>query len=823
MKRIGVILILLSLLISISVIPTDATEKKERVVTIAYPIQDGLTEIDEDNIYSGYTYEYLKEISRFTNWKLEFVQFTGDINEQILTAMDKVKTGEIDLMGGLVYSDTLINDYDYSATNYGMGNMAIYVNSDNAEINDTNIYSLKNLDVGIVSTKKEVNVSLKDFGDINGININQLFYDNSSDLQKALENDELDAMILSDLSIPDGDYRVVARFSPRPFYFVTTKGNSQLMSELNEAMTMLNKEQPNYMSNLHEKYFSMANNDFILTAAEKQFIKNNPEIDVLITGGKAPLQYYSDKKREVAGITIDVLDYIGELSGLKFNYIYADNNNEYENLLIENEPMIIGGVTNSNIKNYSTTKVYFNSGISLVTNKGIDIGNLKNKKIALLREAQLDNIAITEENTRISYFDTLLDCIKAVDNGDADYTYMNNHVALFYNSSYSFDDINIIPQENQRTQGIYFAISDKTSYDLMNIMNKGIDAISNNQLEDIVFTNANAIESNVTFFDYFESNQIQVIATVIILILIIALILLIWRSFINKRNNKIIFNEYYRYQQISEFSHDCFIEYNVNTDTLVLMGGGAKLLSDKLIIHNYLEQSMSGQELLAHTLKTLKAYEEERFVKFVDGTKRWLKINLRPVFNDVNKVTHIIGKAIDIQSEKEEQLLWRDLARKDSLTKIYNSAACREEVEKFLKENDNDMVALIIIDVDNFKEINDTYGHLCGDVVLRKIVQSLIAVSHPLDIFGRVGGDEFLVLFKHPDSIKRVEEYCQNMIKAVSKVRYQNEYIETSISVGAVVSRNKTTYDDLYKLADKALYDVKKSGRNNYLVIGNEK
>lgn len=137
--------------------------------------------------------------------------------------MDKVKSGEIDLIGGMIYSETLINDYDYSATNYGMGNMAIYVDSNNAEINDTNIYSLKNLNVGIISTKKEVNVSLKDFGDINGININQYFYDNGNDLQTALDNNEIDAIVLSDLSVSVGDYRVVARFSPRPFILLQQK------------------------------------------------------------------------------------------------------------------------------------------------------------------------------------------------------------------------------------------------------------------------------------------------------------------------------------------------------------------------------------------------------------------------------------------------------------------------------------------------------------------------------------------------------------------------------------------------------------------------
>lgn len=196
---------------------------------------------------------------------------------------------------------------------------------------------------------------------------------------------------------------------------------------------------------------------------------------------------------------------------------------------------------------------------------------------------------------------------------------------------------------------------------------------------------------------------------------------------------------------------------------------------------------------------------------------------MRPIFDLNNKPTHIIGKVIDIHSEKEEQLLWRELAQKDSLTKIYNSAACREKAEEFLQNNTAAQVALIIIDIDNFKYINDTYGHLCGDIVLQKIAQALLEVSHPLDIFGRVGGDEFLTLIKYPKSIEKVAEYCQNMIKSTSKVEYQGTHIITSISVGAVVSSVSLSYDELYRLADDALYRVKNNGRNNYCIIDYDK
>ena len=820
MKTLKTILVLLIMSMLINIIPIKAAS---RTVKVAYPIQSGLTEIDEDGLYSGYTYEYLKEISRFTNWNLEFVRLEGTVNEQLSSAMEKVKTGEIDLMGGMLYIDTLINDYDYSATNYGMGNMAIYVNSNNAEINDTSIYSLKNLNVGVVSTKKETNVNLKDFGDINGININQIFFDNTPDLLTSLERNEIDAMVLSDLSIEEGNYRVVARFSPRPFYFVMTKGNQELMSELNEAMTQLNKEQPNYMSNLHERYFSLANRNFILTEAEKGFVANNSKIDVLILGGKAPIQYYDEKKGKVVGITVDVLNYIGKLSGLKFNYIYANDIDEYNKQIETKKPMIIGGVYNSNPEKYITTKAYLDSAMTLVTNKNINANELDGKQAAMIYDSEVDSAAVGDSSNKVNYYGTQLECIKAVENGTADYTYINNHVALFYNSNYDFKNINIIPQGNLRNQGSYFAINTGVADELLDIINKGIDVVSYSKIEETIFTNASTSENDVTFFDYVENNQLQVATFTLMAVAIIVLFFLIWRNYINKRNNEKILSEYKRYQQISEFSHDCFVEYNIATDTLVLMGGGAKLLSKETIIKDFLKRPISNKDTLEMSLRNLTECESEEFVKFIDGKKRWLKINLRPIFDLNNKPTHIIGKVIDIHSEKEEQLLWRELAQKDSLTKIYNSAACREKAEEFLQNNTAAQVALIIIDIDNFKYINDTYGHLCGDIVLQKIAQALLEVSHPLDIFGRVGGDEFLTLIKYPKSIEKVAEYCQNMIKSTSKVESQGTRIITSISVGAVVSSVSLSYDELYRLADDALYRVKNNGRNNYCIIDYDK
>ena len=122
-------------------------------------------------------------------------------------------------------------------------------------------------------------------------------------------------------------------------------------------------------------------------------------------------------------------------------------------------------------------------------------------------DSEVDSAAVGDSSNKVNYYGTQLECIKAVENGTADYTYINNHVALFYNSNYDFKNINIIPQGNLRNQGSYFAINTGVADELLDIINKGIDVVSYSKIEEIIFTNASTSENDVTFFDYVENNQ----------------------------------------------------------------------------------------------------------------------------------------------------------------------------------------------------------------------------------------------------------------------------------------------------------------------------
>lgn len=806
-KQTSVFMILILLLVT-NLIPVSAKTK----VKVAYPIQTGLTEVLDDGDYSGYTYDYLKELERFTDLEFEFITLEGDENEQLMTAMEKVQNGELDLMGAMIYDESLTEMYDYTSTNYGMGNMAIYVLSDNESINDTNIYSLKTLDVGIVSAGGKENIKLREFGTMNGIEIRQHFYNTSTDMQRALDNNEIESIAFSEQAGVTGNYRIVATFSPRPFYFVTTKGNSTLIAELNENMTKLNKEQPSFMSELHEKYFSLKNAQFILTDKEREFIKEHPVIDVALLGGNAPFQS-KNNHNEVSGITTEVLDYIGKLSGIKFNYHYTDSFDEYTKLLSDDSVLVAAGITSSDVINtqFSLSRSYLDSQVQIITRTGIDTDDINGKTLALPKG--VSDSDKTEGD--IQYYDTALERMEAVNRGEVDYTYLSSHTALFYNSVYEFDNISIIPREGSYKIKNCLAVRNSNSTSLINILNKGIDDVTRNEIQSIVFRNGTYANENLSIIDYVVGNPLQSVSFLVI----IGALFMLFRFYTKKKNDEKIISEYNRFQLISDLSGDCFIEYNVHSDLLTLSGGSAKLFSDEKIIENYLSQKHYGIEAMKKILETQRTYNEETLVTFLDGTERWQRVFLQPLFDKHQKMTHIIGKITDIQVQKEEQLLWKELAAKDSLTKIYNSAACREMIEEFLKDSHDSDLAFIILDVDDFKVINDTYGHLYGDQVLQKLANAITYSTKSTDIIGRIGGDEFIIGLKYPESLTYVEEYCKRLMKNI----IDKQFHELTISIGVAFSREKQSYDDVYQMADNALYEVKKAGRNNYSIANDYK
>ena len=172
------------------------------------------------------------------------------------------------------------------------------------------------------------------------------------------------------------------------------------------------------------------------------------------------------------------------------------------------------------------------------------------------------------------------------------------------------------------------------------------------------------------------------------------------------------------------------------------------------------------------------------------------------------------------QKTEKNQLI--EKSQVDGLTKLYNRPATEKMIGEILDENyGSENYALMIIDVDNFKTVNDTYGHLLGDAVLIDVSKIFKNIFRETDIIGRIGGDEFLVFMRKINNENDVREKAEKMCEKIRSL-YANEVTlnKVSISVGiALVLKERILYKELFKNADLALYETKKKGKDGFTIF----
>lgn len=185
---------------------------------------------------------------------------------------------------------------------------------------------------------------------------------------------------------------------------------------------------------------------------------------------------------------------------------------------------------------------------------------------------------------------------------------------------------------------------------------------------------------------------------------------------------------------------------------------------------------------------------------------------------------HIGQRIVELEDSLRQSIAEMEhLAAYDMLTGLLNRRAAIERINAMLDlaQRQQSPIGLCMIDVDHFKQVNDTFGHLAGDEVLRMIAARLTASVRPYDIVGRWGGEEFIVAL--PDTpAETVAEIAHRLLDAIRNEPIQlNEHnaITLTVSIGALaIQQPQQSLDDLVALADEALYEAKAAGRNRVVV-----
>ncbi len=153
------------------------------------------------------------------------------------------------------------------------------------------------------------------------------------------------------------------------------------------------------------------------------------------------------------------------------------------------------------------------------------------------------------------------------------------------------------------------------------------------------------------------------------------------------------------------------------------------------------------------------------------------------------------------------------------MTGLYNRMTAKAKIDQALRQEQTYSSALFMLDIDNFKQINDTYGHTYGDAVLSEVASKLEKIFRQQDLLSRLGGDEFLVFLENiPEdlALSKAQQICERLRTVYSS---SGRYCEISCSVGVAFSpRHGSSFEELYDKADTALYHSKNQGKNRYSV-----
>ncbi len=764
-----------------------------KTIRVGFPIQGKLTYKDEDGKYAGYMVDYLNEIKKYTGWKYEFVEVEGTLNEQLTTLLGMLSNGEIDLMGGMVYNESLDQLYDYPTHSYGTASTAIAVRKDDTRWAVEDFEDWNGIAVGIYPALRTREQQLQKFADINGFTYRLVEYNTFDEVLEAMDNGEIDATIQVDISIFD-TLKSIGKFSPTPYYFATTQGNSEIVRDLNMALSNINTANPYLEEILYEKYFSYKD-QFYISEENKEYVQSLGTVRVLMMDGNAPIHYYDESPK---GISISYLEQLSKATGLQYEVITAENYEDFvEKIKSEDIDLILGVPTDStwvDEMNLLLSIPYLESHRANVFNKHRDDRENQEQKSVYNTQSTLDAINCEKEKN----------------------AYLDFYCTNFYlqkKGTYNNIGTNI----NDTTTVQYtFGLVDHDEIELLSIINNFLSSVSDGQKQSIIYRNT-VVNVDYSIIELLKIYSLQ-ISIVVLIIAVIGILIYLKGIKTKSKIFKEIALQHTRFREMVKLMDECLFEYNYEEDKLKIQNN--KVMFDRKNCVEHFIADYAGYDFLKEMIRN----KEDAFYNFLLDTEndaRWYRVVLKVIKDDKGTVTYALGKIYDVNDDMTEQKALIEQSKRDSLTGLFNRSGAEGYIRDLLAMKPVKGV-LLLIDVDNFKLVNDHMGHPVGDRLLKKTAQFINEYFRDEDIKCRLGGDEFLIFIHSSIQHEWLSEKIENFLIQIQESVFSPyaEY-ELSLSIGAAfVAEDGDTYESLYQKADYAMYIAKHGGKNGFFISG---
>ena len=592
------------------------------------------------------------------------------------------------------------------------------------------------------------------------------------------------------------------------FDYKTLQENSFLLDDLQED------PQSFVMDNLEIEY----------SKTEQDYIKEKQTIKVGYLTHLAPFQYQetnADGSTSFNGLSKVICDSIQDSTDMKFEYIPFNSYKDIIEELTSGAIDIAAGVRveDPNAEDLIFSKSYFELSNVIMKADTLELNQLDHMTEGYLKGSEL-NTGVSSKSEKIGY-DSIEDLIHALEHKEVDFAVCNYYSAHYYIKDVNASYVAVIPLTEKASYCLAFSKNVDTR--LVSICNKCIYSFPEDHIQMILTQYMDPKAESVTLKRYIAANPMQSFFIGFAFLSLICFIIFQMNKekYINRKKHEL---EIKRYAALSQLTEEYVFDYDFKSDIIhfdqkfcnkfgfLQSVSLSYSMTDNAALNTFLEE-------FERTKNSSSMNHDSFQLLDVQNQLQWYRMTSYLITDEKQRPQHSIGKLVNVQAFEEEKAKIEKIADHDFLTSLYNRTGFERKISELYEQNANikDFV-FAVIDLDNFKSVNDSLGHLGGDQALKKLGSELRIIASEQIICSRYGGDEFVICMLDISKEEADSIFARLASNMNHEIEFDGKRHTLSISLGAVHSNERKTTKELFECADQVLYHVKQKGKNQYLL-----
>ena len=520
--------VMLSLLLLLSaVLPVKAAAEtaSAKVVRVG-SFEDTFNYVNEKGARKGYGYELLETLSGYTGWQFEYV--TCDWSN----CFEKLKNGEIDIIGGISYTEDRTQEMLFSDEPMGVEKYYLYADLSRADISASDFKTLNGKKIGVLMGT-EPEVMLAEWEEKYGLKTEHVNISNNEDVKQKLANHEIDCFVSLEESFwAERGISTITRVGESGIYYAINKNRPDIKEELDDAMRALDEAVPFYTADLYKRYFSM---DYtpILTGEEKAWLRKHGAIRMGFLASDSGVSTFDPATGEFTGVITDYIQFAADCLGnqeLEFQLVGYDSKEAELDALKSGEiDMIFHCDQNPNLAeeyHFACTNTTWTSNLMAVTNKQHFNENNVNRIAVPQNKLSLKKyLAFYYPQWEIVDCDTQEDAARLVKDGQADCFVTGISSENKYSKKYSFYSVPLVNPVRS-----CFAVN-SGNRSLLSILNKTIKAMPVNMLAGALAMYKSSARK-VTLSDFIKDNffKVMLISSIAVAVVLLTILMLLQKA-----------------------------------------------------------------------------------------------------------------------------------------------------------------------------------------------------------------------------------------------------------------------------------------------------